>query len=355
MDTESRRAPASLREALFTLSSQFELAAAVRLLEHLAAPRAKVSATVNRPELLAETVRFSASTALAFSRTEIEDIEPAANGEPAQVRVSFLGLNGPSGVLPRFYSELVLQQMKRKNFALRDFLDIFNDRAIRNHLAASRKYRLPAVFDLAGRAGIDDITALLFAVVGLGTPGLRDRLEIEDRVFVSFAGLFSRTTRSAAGLAQLVRAYLGQPTEVVQMTGRWTLLDAEDRTCLPRGGRKQGNYAQLGVDAVLGKRVFDAQGRFRLNVGPLHYGAFGGLIPGDGAGAAAMRKLVDLVRTYVGPSLAFDIQLGLIARDVPQLRLGARSKRPQLGLNTWLYKKQHTTDQADVVLRVDRL
>lgn len=349
MAAESRTPPASLTEALLTQPHGFEFVEAVRLLERLAQQAAGSGVQPSD-----DVVRFRASTALSFPGTEVEEVQPAEGDQPAEVVVSFLGLNGPSGVMPRFYSELVLQQAKRKNLALRDFLDIFNDRIIRNHLAAARKYRLPAVFELAGKQRADAITALLLALVGLGTPGLRDRLGVDDRVLVSFGGLFSRVTRSAAGLAQLLTEYLGQPAEVVQMTGRWARLDVEDRSRLPRAGHRGPNYAQLGVDAVLGNRVYDVQGRFRIELGPLSYQRFSGLLPG--ANDPAIRKIVDLVRTYVGPTLAFDIRLALRREVVPSCRLGRSGDHtPLLGLNTWLHKGERHVDAADVVLHVDRV
>ncbi len=354
MATESGRPPASLTEALFAQPQSFEFVEAVRLLERFLQQRGADAGAAASGAADDPLIRFRATTALTFQQAEVEEIQPPAAGEPAQVLVSFLGLNGSAGVLPRFYSELVLQQVKRKNLALRDFLDIFNDRAIRSHLAAARKYRLPATFELGGTGGADPITGLLFALVGMATPGLRGRLEIDDRVLISFGGLFSRVTRSAAGLAQLLSEYLGHPAEVEQLTGRWARLDEEDRTRLPRAPERRGKFAQLGVNAVLGARVYDVQSRFRLNLGPLGYARFSDLLPG--APRKAITRLVALARTYVGPTLAFDIRLRVRREVVPPFKLGRSGDfTPMLGLNTWLHIRERQSDPADVVLHVDNL
>ena len=94
--------------------------------------------------------------------------------------VSFLGLTGPSGVLPRHYTELMLNRIRDKDYSLRDFLDLFNHRLISLFYRAWEKSRLPLGYE---RSRFDDpdrepdlATWALYCLVGLGTEGLRGRL-----------------------------------------------------------------------------------------------------------------------------------------------------------------------------------
>jgi type VI secretion system protein ImpH len=176
------------------------------------------------------------------------------------------------------------------------------------------------------------------------------RLTVTDPVLMSYAGLLSRCVRSAAGLEQMLCDYTGRPVEVVQLTGRWARLDPQDQTSLPSVDRPAGNYAQLGVNAVLGTQIFDAQGAFRLRLGPLEYEEFTALLPGT----PLMKQIVDLTRFYAGPTLAFDVQLSLRHGSVPPCVLGGSADcKPILGLNTWLFTSARFADAADVVVRYE--
>jgi type VI secretion system protein ImpH len=345
----SGRSDIALIDLLFERPDRFEFVSAVRLLEQLDRRN-----RADRPPDLPSTdsTRFRAVPPLVFPGAEVAAIRGSEADQPAELDVCFLGLNGPSGVLPRFYSEWVVQQAKQKNIALRDFFDIFNDRAIRYHLAASRKYRMPAAFEISNGSRADPITTVLRAVVGMATAGLEGRLRLSDDVLLTYAGCLGRAVRSATGLEQILCDFLGRPVEVQQLTGRWAGLVAEDQTMLPTLEHRNGRYTRLGIDAVLGERIFDIQGAFRLRIGPLGLGEFTELLPGS----PLVDEIADLTRFYVGPSLAFEIQLMLRQDSIPLCVLGGTdTSKPLLGLNSWLYQAEPLTDSSDVLLRFEKI
>ncbi len=83
--------------------------------------------------------------------------------------------------------------------------------------------------------------------------------------------LFSRRVRSGTDLAAMLNDYFPFDVEVRELQGHWIRLGSEDRSRLPGAGERGDSYNRLGVDAVLGDRVWDVQGEFRLRVGPLQY------------------------------------------------------------------------------------
>src|SRR5262249_46381664 len=96
-----------LADRLFREPFAFDFFQAVRLLEKLYPDRVAVGrgATPN-----AEVVRFRAHLSLSFPPSSIYDLTPAADpSRPPVMTAVFLGLTGPSGVLPRHYTELMLR------------------------------------------------------------------------------------------------------------------------------------------------------------------------------------------------------------------------------------------------------
>jgi type VI secretion system protein ImpH len=106
---------------------------------------------------------------------------------------------------------------------------------------------------------------------------------------------------------------------VEQFRGEWLSLPPEARTPLGRG-------VWLGVNCVVGQRVWDVQGQFRVRIGPLAYKQFLSLLPAT----PGLRALGQMTRAYVGPELDFDVHLVLRARGacVPVGVGGCRSPAP---------------------------
>jgi type VI secretion system protein ImpH len=169
---------------------------------------------------------------------------------------------------------------------------------------------------------------------------------IDDLALLYYSGLLAHRPRCAAGLEALLCDYFQLTIQVQQFQGQWLLLDAGNQSTLGA----QGQHNQLGVSAVVGQRVWDVQGMFRLRVGPLSIARFTEFLP-DWA-TLPQRKafflLVHLVRLYTGLELAFDVQLVLRAADMPPCRLTEdKGIGPRLGWNTWAFSHPRSRDADD--------
>jgi type VI secretion system protein ImpH len=341
MDPESRRTDPSLAEELLDEGYRFDFFAAVRVLERLYPHRQRVGGEAVPSE---EVVRFRARLALTFPPSAIYELtEPKDGATAVEMTVAFLGLTGPLGVLPRHYTELLLERVRKKDFVLRDFLDVFNHRLISLFYRAWEKYRFPIAYErtVANNAEYDDFSLGLFDLISMGTKGLRKRLEIGDEALLFYAGLLAQHPRSATALASILQDYFDVPVEVAQFVGQWLNLSPENRTRL--GG--EGNNA-LGVNALAGNRVWDQQARFRLRLGPLTFAEFRRFLPAG----KAFRPFVQFARYIVGQEFDFDVQLILKADEVPATQLGAKGVRaPRLGWTTWLKTKEFTKDAEDAI------
>ncbi len=194
----------------------------------------------------------------------------------------------------------------------------------------------------------NSISAALYALIGLFDPALRRRQGVADATLLFYSGYLSQWPRTARGLSDLLSDYFDQPISVTQFQGRWVELPESEQTAI--GTRKDGqvSYAQLGVNAVAGAKIWDVQGTFRVHLGPLDYGEFSAFMP-DGP---RMAELAALTRFYAGPALGFDVQLILKAAEIPAFRLTSDETAPRLGWNTW-FPTGFRRDASDAIFRVE--
>ncbi len=341
MASESRGADPPLEQTLFTEAYRFDFFQAVRLLERLGAGRVPVGAEGPPAR---EVVRFLARQSLAFPPSALERIEAPPDGEPdgpPRMTVAFLGLTGPSGVLPYVYSELLLERRRAGDRTLADFLDLINHRLVALFYRAWAKHHVVIGHE---RGDADAFERHLFALMGLGIPPLRDRHAFPDVVLLKYAGLFARRHRPAVVLESLLRDVFGLPVAVEQFVGRWLVLEPADRSTI---GALGSNNA-LGVSLVVGQRVWDEQGSIRIRLGPLSFDQFRSFLP-DGP---AYRHLTELVRLFVDAEFEFDVQLILKADEVPDCRLAsAPGAGVRLGRFAWLKTRPLGRDPDEAIFR----
>ena len=156
-----------------------------------------------------EAVRFRVNSSLAFPPSQISSVN--LDGETASMIVNFMGLTGPMGVLPRVYSEFIIARLRVRDRTQADFFDIFNHRMISLFYQAWEKYRSSVAYE---RDGEDRLSKYLMALVGLGTPGLQDRMVVSDNSLLFYSGLLSLQPRSAVALRGALRDYFGIAVEV---------------------------------------------------------------------------------------------------------------------------------------------
>ena len=356
-----------LQEQLLNKPQRFDFFQAMRLLRIFALttdgwqPSRPVGEDFNPTD---EMVRFRTLSTLRFPWQPISSISPLvgdAQGSGAQqpatsarheMVVTFMGLTGPHGVLPRHYTQLLIRRIREKDFALRDFLDLFNHRQISLFYRAWEKYQFPIIYEATtlrwperGR-GQDLFTQCLYGITGHGLPGLRHRLGFSDEVFLHYAGLFAAPQPRAVSLQAMLEDVLQLPIGVLQFQGQWLYLQPADQSSLPIAKDPADSNNQLGTNLVLGRRVWDVENRFRIRIGPLSYQQFRAFMPiGD-----QRAPICQLVRSYVGPGYDFDLQPVLLAAEVPRCLLGDNTPQPsRLGWNAWLRGKPMDHDAEDAV------
>lgn len=286
-------------------------------------------------------VRFATPASLSFPVAELAWLERDGGGD-WRMGVNFLGLTGPSGVLPRHYTEHLIELKQRRERATQDFLDLFNQRALSLFWQAWGKYRP----DIGREFGFRNAPLrYVHHFAGLGTPALQARLKVADaktggthagrRVLPSaaigyFAGLISQRPHGAGSLSQVIGQCVGAVVAVESCLGTWQVAPARDRIRL-------GARQRLG-EGVLGPRYWDRQTTLRLRVGPLDRTRFRALMPDQ----ALLADIAELARFLTGLSMDLRIRLVLRQSDMPPLKLGSTDPdRPRLGWNTWLRGHRH--------------
>ncbi len=357
-----RKAAQSLLDRLLRQPQRFGFDAAVMLLMQAARRRDPGRA-----------VRFHAPAGLGYPAADVLAVQRRAGGYHATVTP--IGLTGPSGVLPRPYSEMVVAEQRRRSPALAAFLDVLAQRPVALFAEAAIKYRphraaaaalverqereAARAFELGVGLGLDPepvtppdpLGALLLALDGFGTPNLLDRLGLDPAPLLHYAGQFATRPRSADRLAAIVSDWLGQAVVVEQFAGAWLPLRPEERSALPvtlPNGQAAPSFNQLGVDAAAGTRCWDVQSRIVLRIGPLGLPEFLSLLPSG----RRLQHMVALVRAFLGLEVAFAVNPVLTRDAVPPLEMGA-VEPPRLGWNSWLPVSARAEDAAEAVFEAD--
>jgi type VI secretion system protein ImpH len=284
-----------------------------------------------------ERVRFRSNTELDFPASQIEALMLPESGSP-ELAVNFLGLAGPMAALPYFYSELVNDRARAKDFAPRAFLDIFHHRLTALFFEAWEKHRFPAVWE----QGEDDVvSSALLALLGIRTEGMTQRQEVSDSDLSFYAGLLAMQSRPLSALQQILEDYFAVRVRIDQFCGTWFMLPETDQCRLGN----ESCFEQLDEGAILGDAVWNQQSRVRVRMGPMPLERYQEFLPGG----PAYKRAEALLEFFANRQFEWELQLVLDRSEVPSLALG--SELP-LDWCSWLKTDDFQTDPDDARLPI---
>jgi type VI secretion system protein ImpH len=329
-----------LNQEIFDEPYRFEFFQAVRMLEKIFPERKAVGAEAMPFE---EVVRFRSRVSLDFPASEIYELTETTdeNTEERKIEmfINFMGMVGANGVMPMPYSELIMQRRRYGDTAMWSFLDIFTHRSVSMFYRAWSKYRFPVGYE----RGDDKFTSYLFDFAGLGTKGLRGRMNLNDESLLPYGGLIAQKPHSAVALSNILSDYFGINAKIIQFFGQWLDLDKGNITKL---GEANSN---LNKTAIIGSRIWDQQSKFRIVLGAMEFKKFRAFLPNG----SAHGSLKSITRFMNGLEFDFDVQLILQAKQVPSCILTTRAKRrPMLGWSSWLKTKPFKEDDDQVILNI---
>jgi type VI secretion system protein ImpH len=332
MATTSRRAKAlvarkpPLSEQLFAEGYEFDFAQIVMILESLSPNTISLGEGSNPRQ---EALRISSRTTFSVSASEVQKITTHPQ-KPPQVHINFLGIAGVQGPLPPPFVEEVMDRLRSKDTGIQDFLDIFNHR-LASLWYRSRKKVVP------GMEKVDPVASpigrSLLDLIGLFTPELRQRWQVQDRSLLSYAGLLWQKPRSALGLTQLLQGFFSLPVRIQQLVGKWQRVEAWQQTQI---GVQEGRFNRLGRETILGSKSWDQEDGIMVILGPVSWDCFLSFLPGE----ANYTLLKNWLSIYCGGLLTRRLQVLLQPKQIQVLPLG---RGIRLGYTTWLNAQPQST------------
>lgn len=283
-----------------------------------------------------EAIRFKSSHGLGFSGSAIDSLKALLESEikdssesqnintKNEVAVNFMGVAGPSGVLPQHYSRLILERIKQKDFAMVDFFDLFNHRLIALFYRSWIKYRFALqreYFDLQNQN--DPFSNVIGSLAG-------KHQQVDHTAQLYYAGHFSKKNRSAKNLETMLSDFLKVPVNVISLVGNWLQIDKKDRARLST--KTSVLSQQLGQGIMLGKRSWDVNSKIAIHLGPMDYKTYRQFLPET----EVHQKLKQLIESYVPVHINIDLffKVNNVQQHRTQLGGGMRLKQ-----DVWLHSQ----------------
>lgn len=314
METVKQRRKSTVVDYLFVNPYDFDFHQIIFILEKLNPDKSPLGEGSN-PHL--EPVKIISSTRLSVSSSQIQYLKIGID-KKLVIMVNFLGIAGIQGALPSAYTEVLQDRVRHKDYAFRDFLDIFNHRLVSN-LHKLRKRFVVGLWQNAPQ----NIPSGKFLqdLAGLGLSHRQNQYGVMDRSLLTYGTLFWMKPRSARGLEILLKSYFNLPSELKQWQGGWIDQPLSLRSSLGGRFKLKEHYNKLGQDCVLARRVWNQSRGVQIVFGPVAWNDYLKFRPF----AISFGHLKDLILFYAGPLLKFKISFIVKKNTIKPIVLGKDS------------------------------
>ncbi|KPC58113.1 ImpH [Pseudomonas amygdali pv. morsprunorum] len=234
MATQNGRSTSGLIDQARAEPYRFEFFQLVRLLRLHYSRAGRIDPEARPHE---DPLRFRTQLSLNFPVSEVSDLKferfedsTAAEQALTEVQVTFMGLIGPSGVLPRPYTEMLMNRhIQQRDDGAHAFLDVFSHRMIALFYQSWQKYKFHIEHE---RKGSSDFERYMLNLVGFGKQSQKRKFgasgsPVRQELFTYFSGLFTQRPRNPHNLEVMLSFYFGHPFSLRPFAGRWLKLEPE--------------------------------------------------------------------------------------------------------------------------------
>lgn len=326
METEDRSESDIIKEVICANSCGFDF---FRLMSLLEVREGQPLGTTSSPKR--ERFRLAQEISLNFPPSAIASANYDVDHDRLQIIIRCLGMLGPNGALPTVLTEHIERRVRSKrDKTLYAFVNMLQ------HRLFTLFYRAWALNQPCIDYAWGDASRHRNHVAALA--GAHDLHKehpsfVEPRAFMYYCGIFGNYTANRDDLVAFLKDYFGVPFQLVEFVGNWLVISPKDRARLGRSPKT----TTLGVNLVLGERIWNAHLRYRIHIGPVDHEDFLRFLPNH----HSFYKLKDSLQKYVGSQYDCILSMTLRAESVPSISLG---KRSFLGWNTWMGKRPQLTD-----------
>lgn len=282
----------------------------------------------------ADMLELRHAPALRFPERTLDRIEMGAPRRPRLYSL-FLGMTGPMGPMPLHLSEFAFyEELYSAQRPFGDFLNVLTRRWLQLFYRAWADTNPAATRD---RPHEDPFAGFVAALSG-AREGARAHSAFPADARLHYAALFIGR-RGASHMQDALSDLLGAPVTIREFVGRWNPIAVEDQS------RLGGAFSTLGVDAVLGDRVWSVEDGFRVVARARTHAEHLDLLP-SGRRFAVASEAID---AFAPGHLDWDFEIEIDESIAAPTRLDGTTR---LGWTGWLAPKGRAgVTRRDIRLR----
>jgi type VI secretion system protein ImpH len=299
----------------------------LRRLEHISEGKPRIGESGSSSEAVAT---LGQKPHIDFPDSNVSNVA-ASEGGIFEVEARFLGMLGPQGALPLHTTYEATHWANMRDVAFARFLDIFNNRFQQLFFRAWANAR-PVV--QADRPGENQFLSYIGAMIGIGTPAMRNRGRLHDFSKLALAGLLAPAVKSASRIENMLSWLFNAKVNIQEFVGIWLPLEEREQAVLAAGS------CALGVDSIIGRSAYSLKDKFRIRLEVESLDELETFLP-DGM---HFEPLADAIGFYLGDSFIYDVEFGLRESKTKPAQLGGFGR---LGWTSWMGKQSPPDDETD--------